>query len=213
MKYSAIVFDLDGTLLDTEAMVMDAAKRVFARLNLAVDDDFLSGMVGVDDKAVEKILNDRFPQADLDRLDAEWLEERRDMYSQGIALRPGVQDLLDQIAPLGLPLAVATSSYPDSASMKLTATGLSDLFSVVVTAADVENRKPAPDPYLLAARRMGVAPETTIAFEDSLPGVASAYAAGMTVVHVPDTVKTHSTSAHFTAKTILIGAQKAGLIL
>ena len=112
----------------------------------------------------------------------------------------------------GLPCAVATSSRRASALRKLDLTGLAPHFATVVTFDCIASPKPAPDPYLEAARRLGIAPGRCIAFEDSDPGAAAAHAAGMTVVQVPDMAETTGPHAHHLAASLIEGARMAGLI-
>jgi len=101
-------------------------------------------------------------------------------------LRPGVVDLLDHLRANGVPCAIATSTASPDAEQALTTAGLIGHFDVVVTRSDVANPKPAPDPYLLAAKRLGVRPAHCLAVEDSPNGIRAAAAAGMATVMVPD---------------------------
>jgi len=107
---------------------------------------------------------------------------------EGVALRPGAIEWLRFVAGLGIPLGVATSSGPELVRERLA--GMLSLFATVVTRADVSRGKPHPDIYLLAAERLGVAPVTVLALEDSPIGARAALAAGMAVVVVPDLVPT-----------------------
>jgi putative hydrolase of the HAD superfamily len=100
-------------------------------------------------------------------------------------LRPGVLDRLEEAAALGLPAAVASSSSLEWVGSWLTRHGLRPLVSAVCTRDDVARVKPAPDLFLLAATRLGVAPEDCVVFEDTPNGLAAAHAAGMWAVAVP----------------------------
>ena len=106
--------------------------------------------------------------------------------SEGIALRPGAREWLAFVSELGIPLGLATSSGPVAVQERLG--DFLHLFAAVATRADVEHGKPHPDLYFEAARRLGIAPETAIAVEDSPAGTQAALAAGMQVVVVPDLV-------------------------
>ena len=110
----------------------------------------------------------------------------RRLLEAGIPLKPGVVELLDFLAGRGLPLAVATSAARSTAEHHLGRAGLLDRFSAVATRDDVEHPKPHPGVYLEAARRLGVAPERCIAFEDSNVGLTAAHAAGAMAFMVPD---------------------------
>ena len=101
-------------------------------------------------------------------------------------MKPGVVELLDFLAGRGLPLAVATSAGRATAEHHLGRAGLLDRFTALATRDDVERAKPHPDIYLEAARRLGVAPERCLAFEDSNIGLEAAHAAGTMAFMVPD---------------------------
>ena len=101
-------------------------------------------------------------------------------------MKPGVVELLDFLAGRGLPLAVATSAGRATAEHHLGQAGLLDRFAALATRDDVERAKPHPDIYLEAARRLGVAPERCLAFEDSNIGLEAAHAAGAMAFMVPD---------------------------
>jgi HAD superfamily hydrolase (TIGR01509 family) len=98
---------------------------------------------------------------------------------------PGARELLAALRERGVPLGLATNSGREFATRALRSAGLHDVFDAIVSAQDVERPKPAPDVYLEAAARLGVAPADCVALEDSETGVAAARAAGMTVVGVP----------------------------
>lgn len=99
---------------------------------------------------------------------------------------PGVEALLARLASAGIPMAVATSTEAPYACRRLEKAGLLDYFEAVVTRNDVQWPKPHPEPYLLAAKRLGVAVTEAVAVEDSYAGVRSAAGAGMATVMVPD---------------------------
>jgi HAD superfamily hydrolase (TIGR01509 family) len=207
--YDAVIFDLDGTLLDTEAITHAAGIHAFAAQGINVDPGFLHSLVGIDDATNALQIMAAFPQMDLAVFVRVWRAEVQARQAQGIPLKAGVMDLL---AGFDLPRAIATSSRRDSARSKLAITGLDVLFAHVVTVDDVARPKPAPDPFLLAARMLGADPARCLAFEDSDTGAAAAHAAGMTVVQVPDMTPTLGRHAHHVAPDLLSGARAAGLI-
>jgi len=127
---------------------------------------------------------------------------------RGLPLKPGALELL---SARHRPMALVTSSGHDEAHHKLRLTGLHLYFDAVVTLADVTSPKPAPQPYLLAAERLGVSPARCLAFEDSETGAEAAHRAGCTVVQVPDVGQATGRWAHHLARDLIDGAARAGL--
>ena len=115
-----------------------------------------------------------------------YLGHARRLLETSVPLKPGVVELLDFLAGRGLPLAVATSAGRQRPNTISAAPACCDRFDAVATRDDVEHPKPHPDVYLEAARRLGVAPERCIAFEDSNIGIIAAHAAGAMAFMVPD---------------------------
>jgi HAD superfamily hydrolase (TIGR01509 family) len=212
-RYDAVVFDLDGTLLNTERPGMEAGRAALAEFGFEIPLETMCQLVGKDtesgDALLQKILGGALT---FEQLLPVWRKHYEARFPDGIPLMPGVADLLDHLDGTGLPRAVATSSRMKPAQRKLERSGLSTRFATVVTFDCVARPKPAPDAYVLAAERLGFDPTRCLAFEDSDTGAASAKAAGMTVVQIPDMLPTDGAHAHHVAETLLAGAQMAGLI-
>ena len=183
----AVIFDMDGTLIDTEAAHRQAFVDTGNALGWPLSDALLLSMVGIHRDENQRMLADRlgpdFPLAQF-YADSDALFEAA--VDAGIPLRPGAELLLDHLAHAGIPMALATSTAAPFAQQRLARSGLLDYFDVIVTRSDVERPKPHPEPYLLAARRLGVDPAQIVAVEDSYAGVRSATAAGIATVMVPD---------------------------
>lgn len=182
----AVLFDMDGLMLDSERVITDCHARAAATLGHELPDGYWLQMVGAGDAVCRRLLVERLGEAA-----AEALLEQSDAYydaqvEAGIPHRPGIIALLEWLRGRGVPRAVATSTRNPLASHKLRQAGLAGYFEVVCTASDVAQAKPAPDVYLLAARRLGVEPARCLVLEDSPPGVRAALAAGMTPIQVPD---------------------------
>lgn len=207
--YDALLFDLDGTLIDTETIALAAGLAAFAAYGHDVDMAFMHGLVGKDEPSSRLIIGAAMPDIDLDGVDRLWRQGFADGVDRGLNLKPGVKELL---AAMRLPMAVVTSSGRSGAHRKLGLVGLGDAFSHVVTLDDVTAPKPAPVPYLLAASLFGVAPERCLVFEDSETGAEAGHRAGCTVVQIPDVVPSAGRWAHHLAPDLLTGARMAGLI-
>lgn len=211
MPYDAVIFDLDGTLLDTERLAFEAARRASSRFGPPMTETFFRTLIGGDMASTNARLAAEYGAHRMAEFDAAWDEEHDNLLVAGMPLKPTVHALLDLIEGMGLPLAVATSSGRASADRKLLAADLTHRFTTVVTRNCVTRPKPDPEPYLTAAARLSVAPERCLAFEDSTPGARAARAAGMTVVVVPDIALVEDGHAHHTAADLLSGARMAGL--
>lgn len=213
LPYDAVVFDLDGTLIDTENLCNAAGVAACRTLGIPVDLAFFETLAGIHDDERVRLMSAHVGAAiDKAPFFAEWDRQCALRFDDGIPLKPGATDLLARLADLGLPLGLATSSRREPAHDKLRLSGLDRWFASVVTFDDVPAAKPAPDPYLLSAARLNAAPARCLAFEDSETGARSAHAAGLTVVQVPDLHAATGTYAHHVADSLLAGARAAGLL-
>jgi beta-phosphoglucomutase-like phosphatase (HAD superfamily) len=208
--YDALLFDLDGTLIDTESLALTSGMLAFAAAGFPVEPDFMHALVGVDQPTAGNIIRARHPALDLDHLNRLWSTGFREEVDRGLTLKHGAAEIL-AFAP-HLPRAVVTSSARHEAHRKLGIAGLSAFFAEVVTLEDVARPNPAPDPYLLAAEMLGVAPARCLVFEDSETGAEAAHRAGCVVVQVPDVVPSSGRWAHHLAADLMSGARLAGLV-
>lgn len=207
--YDALLFDLDGTLVDTESIALAAGVAAFAAHGHDVGIDFMHGLVGVDLPTASRLMLTAMPDVNVGAVNAHWRAGFEAGVEAGLTLKPGVQELL---AYTNLPLAIVTSTGRDGAHRKLALAGIAGAFAHVVTLDDVTAPKPAPDPYLLAASLLGLPPSRCLVFEDSETGAEAAYRAGCVVVQVPDVVPSLGRWAHHLAPDLLTGARMAGLI-
>ncbi|MFC3440655.1 HAD family hydrolase [Sphingobium rhizovicinum] len=183
----AVIFDMDGTLLETEAVHRNAFAQTAQALGWPMSEALLLSMVGIHRDENERMLAEHMgPDFPLARFYADSDALFEAAVDAGIPLRPGALLLLDHLAQAGIPMALATSTAAPYAQQRLEKTGLLRYFDVIVTRSDVERPKPHPEPYLLAAQRLGVDAAHAVAVEDSYAGVRSATAAGIATVMVPD---------------------------
>jgi HAD superfamily hydrolase (TIGR01509 family) len=183
----AVLFDMDGLLLDTEVIYIEAMQQAARSLDREMALDFCHSMVGVPERECSLMIEAYYGEGfSIEEFRGRFYGLLRGLLEAGIPLKPGVVELLDFLADRGLPLAVATSSARSTAERHLSHVGLLDRFTALATRDDVERPKPHPDIYLEAARRLGVPPERCIAFEDSNLGLEAAHAAGTMAFMVPD---------------------------
>jgi HAD superfamily hydrolase (TIGR01509 family) len=186
--FAGYLFDLDGTLVDTMPLHFVAWRKALWQCGLGreLDEDYFYSLGGVPTLLVAQRIGEHYG-VKLDAAEVERVKEKIYLDHLGDAklIKPVVA-FARRVARTH-PVAIVTGGMPDVAQGSLQATGLGDLFRIVVTPADVPpgRGKPAPDMFLLAARRMGVAPERCLVFEDAEPGIVGARAAGMQFVRVP----------------------------
>lgn len=185
---SAVLLDMDGTLLDTERVYIDslvAALRMCGYTDGVVA--LCHSMVGLPGPECRSILRERygekFPYAEINKA---YAAKRDEMLEAGLPLKNGATELLDALQAAECPMAIVTSSSRRTADQHLTLAGIRARFGNVLTRDDVARGKPSPDLYLLAASRLDVRPQLCLAVEDSNPGVAAAHAAGAITIMVPD---------------------------
>jgi HAD superfamily hydrolase (TIGR01509 family) len=192
---SVVIFDMDGLMFDTERVATRAWKQTFRDLGYELTDDLNLAMVGRNEPdsnaIIAEAMGPRFPVVQCRR-------EANDRYirlleSEGIPLKPGLNNLLDFLKTSAIPSAVATSTQRYLAMRKLSLAGLISRFSAIVAGDDVQKGKPEPDLFLEAARLLNSAPERCVVLEDSPAGIRAANAAGMIPVMVPDLIQPDET--------------------
>lgn len=180
----AVVFDLDGTLIDSEAVVREAYFRTCGQFGVELSDAQFLALVGLNrddnDITLRRYFGESFPLEDFHAANRAYLLDRV------APLKAGVLELLDILDGRSLPYALCTSSGPPWVERHFSAYELTHRFSAVITRLDCENGKPHPEPYRKAAAALRVASEDLLAIEDSHAGVRSAHAAGCMVVMIPD---------------------------
>ncbi|MEX0628514.1 MAG: HAD family phosphatase [Cucumibacter sp.] len=183
----AVIFDMDGVLLDTETVYREAAFHAARRLGFEMTDAVHRQTIGVPGDVSDTLFLETYgPDFPLATFYVHWHGYLRDAWAREVPVKPGVVEFLDHLAGRNLPVAVATSSGRKTAENHLSRAGLIARFAAIVTADDVVNGKPHPEPFLTAASRLKIAPAACLALEDSHNGVRAAHAAGMVTIMVPD---------------------------
>jgi HAD superfamily hydrolase (TIGR01509 family) len=182
----AVVFDLDGLLVNTEDLYQHVGTEMLRRRGRTFDGDLLDAMMGRPQKVALQVMIDWHQLSDtVEGLAAETKEIFQSLLDSRLEPMPGAVALVEDLVGRGLPRGVATSSGPDFAHDVLGRVGLLDRFGFVLTSADVTQGKPHPEIYKMAAQRLGVVPERMLVLEDSATGCAAAVAAGAVAVAVP----------------------------
>lgn len=183
-----VIFDLDGTLIDTEKYFKVFWRKAAAAFGYSMSEEQALQLRSLGRPYAPALLREWFgPEFDYlavrevrRKMMKEFLAER------GVELKPGAKEALSRLKQRGFKVALATATPVERASRQLKETGIYEYFDEIVSAAGVERGKPAPDVYLAACRLLGEKPEDCVAVEDSPNGVRSAYDAGLRVIMVPD---------------------------
>lgn len=188
MKVKAILFDLDGVLLDTEKIYNKYWKQAASELGFDLADEIFLQLRSCDSSIARRIVD---TAADVDgaydRIRARRKELMKDSaWTDGIEIKDGVIGFLSAIMHLPVRKAIVTSSSLEKKLELLTRLGIADYFDEIISVKEVPRGKPFPEVYLFACEKLGLKPEECLAIEDSPNGIRSAYGAGVRVVMVPD---------------------------
>jgi mannitol-1-/sugar-/sorbitol-6-/2-deoxyglucose-6-phosphatase len=184
----AVIFDMDGVIIDSEPLWQAAEKTVFATIDITLTTAMCRQTIGLRTDEVIRYWFDRQPweSKSLDQVESELLAEVETLIlAQGESMA-GLSAMLDQIQASDLRLAIASSSPKKLIQSVMTKLTIGDYFESFYSGFDVPNGKPDPAVYFAAATGLGLAPENCLAIEDSLAGIRSAKAAGMKVIAVPE---------------------------
>ncbi|MGV9315725.1 HAD family hydrolase [Streptomyces sp. NPDC003691] len=183
----SVIFDLDGTLVDSEPNYYEAGRRLLAEYGVT---DFgwerHTDFIGISTRETLAVLREEHGiAAPLDELLAGKNRHYLELARASTAVFPQMREFLELLREGGVPMAVASGSSPESIAAVLSGTGLDAFFPTTVSAEEVPHGKPAPDVFLEAARQLGAAPADCVVLEDAPPGAAAARAAGMRCIAIP----------------------------
>lgn len=184
--YKAVIFDMDGVIVDTEAYYQREQRRFVNEMGLNVSDREILDLVGQSHQTFQRVLADWWSRAGRElTLDAaeqtyrDW--EALHPCDYKAILNPGVADTIDELRSRGVRVALASSSPMDSILAVLEACNLSDKFELIVSGKDFHESKPNPAIYLYAIEKLDLDASECCCIEDSVPGIAAGKAAGLTV--------------------------------
>jgi len=184
MRIEGIVFDLDGTLADTEPLHIDTWLVILNNLGLTFDESWMHQWIGFSDRLVaEHVCSHYLKNQSVEGLQQLKQQTYRTRATNEVKLFDQVEDFLKEITQY-VPIALATNSSQDDVSAVFQATNLQQHLKVIITANDVSNLKPHPEPYQKAAFQLGLQPSICFALEDSPAGINSAKTAGLLAIGV-----------------------------
>ena len=187
----AVIFDLDGTLIDSMWMWKQIDIDYLARHGHPLPEDLQDCIEGMSFSETAVYFKERFGLKDsLDIIKGDWNRMAYDIYVNEVPLKPGVLEFLQYLKKQGIRTGIATSNSKELLMAVLKSLGIAEYFDELHTSCEVEKGKPAPDIYLLVAEKLGVKPEACLVFEDIMQGILAGKAAGMKVCAVKDEFST-----------------------
>ncbi|MCR5330254.1 MAG: HAD family phosphatase [Lachnospiraceae bacterium] len=183
----AVIFDLDGTLIDSMWIWKAIDIEYLGSFGIEYPENLQTCIDGLSFTETAVYFKERFGIADnIDVIKARWNDMAREMYAHRVGFKPGARDFLDGLKKKGIKTGVASSNSIELVETVLDALGVRDRFDEIHTACEVRHGKPFPDIFLLVAEKLGVEPQKCLVFEDVIPGIQAAKAAGMRTCAVYD---------------------------
>ncbi len=187
----AVIFDMDGILIDTERISFNAFKEVLKGYNYEMSEEFYLTMIGRNVKSIKEVMlreyGDSFPFDEIYEKKVKIAVETIDR--DGVIIKPGVHELVDYLKDNNYKIAVATSTRKERAHYLLEQIGIKHKVDYIICGDQVINSKPDPEIFLKAAKGLGIEPQNCMVIEDSDAGILAASRAGMKGINVPDMKK------------------------
>lgn len=187
-KVDAIIFDMDGVLIDSERISFECFQEVFKEYNYKIDKNFYVKFIGRTVDGIKAVMQEEygedFPFDEIYKKKSKLALEFTN--KNGVKIKPGVHELLDYLNKENYKIAVATSTRRERVLQLLEEAKIKEKVNFIICGDQVENSKPNPEIFLKAAKGLNVNPEECIVVEDSDAGIIAAHAAKMIGIHVPD---------------------------
>lgn len=182
-----VIFDLDGSLVDSMWMWREIDIEYLGRFGISLPERLQAEIEGMSFSETAVYFKERFAIPDsLEQMKADWNRMAWDKYTYEVPLKPGIREFLQGCKEHNIKLGIATSNSRELVDNIAKVHGLDEVFDCIMTSCEVAKGKPAPDIYLAVAKRLGVAPEKCLVFEDIIPGIMAGKIAGMQVCAVED---------------------------
>ena len=187
-KIEAVIFDMDGLLIDTETISFNCFKKVFSDHGYSMNREYYTSLIGRNTKGIkEAILKEYGEDFKFDDIYSKKVKAMTDyVESNGVLLKKGALELIEYLDKNKYKIIVATSTKRERAEKLLTMVKIKDYFQEIICGDEVINSKPNPEIFLKAAKKLGVEPEACVVLEDSAVGIEAAHKAGMKGINVPD---------------------------
>ena len=183
----AVLFDLDGTLVDSMWLWRSIDIEYLARFGKEYTPDLSKALDGKSIHETAVYMKERYEIPDsIEKMQQDWNDMAREYYREKVPLKEGAAELLQKLSEQGIAMGIGTSNSRDLTMEVLRARGILPYFGCVLTSAEIQAGKPKPDIYLALAQRLGVAPSDCLVFEDVVPGLQAGINAGMEVCAVSD---------------------------
>lgn len=192
----AVIFDLDGSLVDSMWIWKDIDIEYLGRFGILLPDSLQAQIEGMSFTETALYFKEQFQIPDpVEKIKEDWNRMAWDKYAREVPLKEGVREFLEECRRRGVLLGIATSNSRELVENIVSAHGLEDYFQCILTGCDVTKGKPAPDIYLEVAGRLHTSPEKCLVFEDIIPGIQAGKRAGMKVCAVEDEYSVHDREA------------------